>query len=204
MPDALICMGRWYRRDKWLYERGLRRASSVLVQSERQQELMRRNFGLDSSIAGLIVQPGSSEREFGERDIDALWVSNMRSVKRPDVLLGVADQLPHVSFHMVGGTVPAGNGSSKRSKRRRPSRGNVTFHGAVPYRDISALLQPRARLREHVRHRRISEHVSAGVVQRHAGRGVLRSGRRHRARGTRRDRAHRAGDVRGRAALDER
>ena len=26
-PDALISMGRWYRRDKWLYEHGLRRAS---------------------------------------------------------------------------------------------------------------------------------------------------------------------------------
>ena len=80
--------------------------SSVLVQSVRQQELMRRNFGIDSSIAGMVVEPGSSEREFDERDIDALWVSNMRSVKRPDVLLSVAEKLPHVSFHMVGGTVP--------------------------------------------------------------------------------------------------
>ena len=80
----------------------------------------------------MVVEPGSSEREFGERDIDALWVSNMRSVKRPDVLLSVADQLPHVSFHMVGGTVPgAAAVLRQRSKRRRPSRGNVTFHGAV-------------------------------------------------------------------------
>ncbi len=138
-PDALISMGRWYRRDKWLYERGLRRASSVLVQSVRQQELMRRNFGIDSSIAGLVVEPGSSEREFGERDIDALWVSNMRSVKRPDVLLSVADQLPHVSFHMVGGTVPGGQQFFETVKAQAADRGNVTFHGAVAYRDTGAL-----------------------------------------------------------------
>jgi glycosyltransferase involved in cell wall biosynthesis len=138
-PDALISMGRWYRRDKWLYERGLRRASGVLVQSVRQQELMRRNFGIDSSIAGLVVEPGSSEREFGERDIDALWVSNMRSVKRPDVLLSVADQLPHVSFHMVGGTVPGGQQFFETVKAQAADRGNVTFHGAVAYRDTGAL-----------------------------------------------------------------
>jgi len=138
-PDALISMGRWYRRDKWLYERGLHRASSVLVQSVRQQELMRRNFGIDSSIAGLVVEPGSSERAFGERDIDALWVSNMRSVKRPDVLLSVADQLPHVSFHMVGGTVPGGQQFFETIKAQAADHGNVTFHGAVAYRDTGAL-----------------------------------------------------------------
>jgi glycosyltransferase involved in cell wall biosynthesis len=138
-PDALISMGRWYRRDKWLYERGLHRASSVLVQSVRQQELMRRNFGIDSSIAGLVVEPGSSERAFDERDIDALWVSNMRSVKRPDVLLSVADRLPHVSFHMVGGTVPGGQQFFETVKAQAADRGNVTFHGAVAYRDTGAL-----------------------------------------------------------------
>jgi glycosyltransferase involved in cell wall biosynthesis len=138
-PDALISMGRWYRRDKWLYERGLRRASSVLVQSVRQQELMRRNFGIDSSIAGLVVEPGSSERNFDERDIDALWVSNMRSVKRPDMLLSVADRLPHVSFHMVGGTVPGGQQFFERVKAQAAAHGNVTFHGAVAYRDTGAL-----------------------------------------------------------------
>ena len=138
-PDALISMGRWYRRDKWLYERGLRRASSVLVQSVRQQELMRRNFGIDSSIAGLVVEPGSSERDFDERDIDALWVSNMRSVKRPDVLLSVADRVPHVSFHMVGGTVPGGHQFFETVKAQAADHGNVTFHGAVAYRDTGAL-----------------------------------------------------------------
>jgi glycosyltransferase involved in cell wall biosynthesis len=137
-PNALICMGPWYRRDKWLYERGLRRASSVLVQSVHQQELMRRNFGLDSSIAGLVVEPGSSEREFGERDIDALWVSNMRSVKRPDVLLSVADRLPKVSFHMVGGSTLGAARFFETVKAQAASRSNVTFHGAVAYRNVSA------------------------------------------------------------------
>ena len=144
-PDALIAMGPWYRRDKWLYEHGLRRASSVLVQSVHQQELMRRNFALESSIAGMVVEAGRNDREFGERDIDGLWVSNMRSVKRPDVLLDVAEKLPHLSFHMVGGTVPGAARFFEQVKVQAASRSNVTFHGAVAYRAVSAFYD-RARI----------------------------------------------------------
>lgn len=136
MPDALIAMGRWQVRDKWLYERGLRRASAVLVQTRHQQELMRRNYGIESSIAGLAIQPGHSEREFAERDIDALWVSNMRSVKRPDVLLNIADRLPDVRFHMIGGTVNGAESFFETVQAQAASRGNVTFHGAVAYRNV--------------------------------------------------------------------
>jgi len=138
-PDALIAMGRAQWRDKWLYEHGLRRASSVLVQSVRQQELMRRNFGIDSSIAGLVVQPGRSELELAERDIDALWVGNLRPVKRPDVLLGVAKKLPRISFHMAGGTVRGAERFFEEVKTQAAGRSNVTFHGAVAYRDVNAL-----------------------------------------------------------------
>jgi glycosyltransferase involved in cell wall biosynthesis len=144
-PDALISMGRWHQRDKWLYERGLRRASSVLVQSAHQQQLMQRNFGIDSSIAGMVVEPGRSERAFHDRDIDVLWVSNMRSVKRPDVLLSVAEKLPHVSFHMVGGTVTGAERFFDKVKAQATGRSNVTFHGAVPYRQVSAFYD-RARI----------------------------------------------------------
>lgn len=139
MPNAMISIGRWYQRDKWLYEHGLRHTASVLVQSVRQQELMRQNFGLESSIAGLIVPACSGERRFGERDIDALWVSNMRSVKRPDVLLDVADRLPQLAFHMAGGTVSGAERFFDTVQTQAASRSNVTFHGAVPHRDISAL-----------------------------------------------------------------
>jgi glycosyltransferase involved in cell wall biosynthesis len=139
MPDALISLGRWQLRDKWLYEHGLRRTTGVLVQTRRQQELMRRNYGVDSTIAGLVVPPGDGTREFGERDIDALWVSNMRPVKRPDLLLNLAEQLPNVSFHMVGGTVNGAQEFFASVKAQASGRNNVTFHGAVAYRDANAL-----------------------------------------------------------------
>ena len=137
-PDALISMGRWYRRDKWLYEHGLRRASSVLVQSVRQQELMRRNFGLDSSIAGLSwsraqrprVRRAGHRRALGEQHALGEAAGCVAEHRRSTAA---------VSFHMVGGTVPGGHRFFETVKAQAASRSNVTFHGAVPYRDASAL-----------------------------------------------------------------
>jgi glycosyltransferase involved in cell wall biosynthesis len=57
-------------------------------------------------------------------------------VKRPDVLLEVADRLPGVAFHMVGGTVPGELQCFESTRADAAKRGNVKFHGAVPYRNV--------------------------------------------------------------------
>lgn len=137
LPNSLI-IRRWYWRDKWMYERALRRAAGILVQSVHQQDLMLRNFGMHSSIAALMPQPGRSDIEFRDRDISALWVGNLRPVKRPDVLLDVAEKLPDVRFHMVGGALPMAP-QLFETIRSRALRQGVTFHGAVAYREASAL-----------------------------------------------------------------
>ncbi|HKU17139.1 MAG TPA: glycosyltransferase family 4 protein [Steroidobacteraceae bacterium] len=137
MPDALI-IKHWYWRDKWMYQRALRRADGILVQSARQQELLLRNFGAHSSIAPLIIDAGRSDIAFAERDIDALWVGNLRPVKRPDVLLDVAESLPGLRFHMVGGPLPRAPELFETSRTRAASLG-VRFHGAVAYRETSAM-----------------------------------------------------------------
>jgi glycosyltransferase involved in cell wall biosynthesis len=137
-PDTLL-IPQCYWRDSRLYEYGLRRASAVLAQSVRQQQLLERNYGVSSSIAGLLVEPANAHADFGGRDIDALWVSNIRSVKRADVLLDVAERLPDISFQMVGGTVPGELQRFEAIRARARSTANVTFHGAVPYREAYAL-----------------------------------------------------------------
>jgi len=143
-PDTLL-IKRWYWRDRRMYEYGLRRASGVLAQSERQQTLLMRNFGVRSSVAGLLVERARRILPRAERTIDALWVSNIRVVKRPDVLLDVAAMLPDIAVHMAGGTVPGEGSCFDEIRARAQHCANVTFHGAVPYRDVSALYE-RARV----------------------------------------------------------
>jgi glycosyltransferase involved in cell wall biosynthesis len=138
MPDALI-IKHWYWRDQQLYRYALAHAAGVLAQSERQQELLWRNFQTRSSIAGMMIGAPGVNTEFAARDVDALWVSNMRRLKRPDILLAIASELPQLAFHMVGGAVRGDPGlfEQVRSQARRVA--NVTFHGALPYAETSAL-----------------------------------------------------------------
>lgn len=128
----------WYWRDRWMYQQALRRADSILVQSARQQELLLRNFGAHSSIAPLLVDAGRSDIGFQDRDIDALWVANLRAVKRPDVLLDVAEQSPGLRFHMVGGALPVALELFQISQSRATDLG-VHFHGALEYPETNAL-----------------------------------------------------------------
>lgn len=136
-PNELI-INHWYWRDKFLYEYALRHADAVLVQSERQRQLMRENFAVRSEIAALMISSVRSDLAFSARHIGALWVSNLRQVKRPDLLLDVAARLPDITFHMVGGPMAEALPLYEAMKARAASLG-VAFHGAVAFRDAAAL-----------------------------------------------------------------
>jgi glycosyltransferase involved in cell wall biosynthesis len=125
-----------FARDRWLYAYGLRRADAILVQSVSQALELERNYGLASRVAGMMVENPLTATE---RDIDVLWVSNIRREKRPDRILELADILPDVRIHMVGGSLRDEEtlfGAIERASRSRP---NVSFHGRLPYRDANDL-----------------------------------------------------------------
>ena len=125
-----------YARDRWLYEQGLRRADAILVQSVSQANDMALNYGLKSRVAGMLVEaPGSPVA----RDIQVLWVSNIQHLKRPDRLLQIAERLPDVQIHMVGGPMPGQESIYRQIKDAAETRPNVVFHGRLPYWDTNAL-----------------------------------------------------------------
>lgn len=135
-PDQLLIR---HARDRWLYEFGLKRADAILVQSVTQQRAMLMNYDRQSSVAGMLVaRPalGALERP---KDVDVLWVANIRQVKRPDRMLELARSMPGIRFHMAGG--PSSGEEDLYRKIEHEARGiaNLTFHGAVPYLDVGAL-----------------------------------------------------------------
>lgn len=126
-----------YARDRWLYRYGLRRADAVLVQSTAQGELLNRHFALPCQLAGSLVgEPGTQPPE---RDIDVLWVGNLRELKRPARLLELAERLPDRRFHMVGGAMPGEQQLFEDIRRRAAAADNVVFHGRLPYVETNAL-----------------------------------------------------------------
>jgi len=125
-----------YARDRWLYGYGLRRADAILVQSISQAETLARSYGLASRVAGMFVERPLS---LGARDVDVLWVSNIRHVKRPDRLLDLAGRLPEVKIHMVGGPLAGEEALFRNVEQAALAEPNVSFHGRLSYWEANAL-----------------------------------------------------------------
>lgn len=132
-PDNLLIK---YWRDKRLYEYGLRNCDAILVQSLRQQEAMRRNYGLESVIAEMPVDDPQEDVPYHARPIDVLWVNNIRQFKRPDLYLELARRMPDVRFQMVGGPVPGFSDLYEEISQAASSIPNLDFCGRVPYHDV--------------------------------------------------------------------
>jgi glycosyltransferase involved in cell wall biosynthesis len=124
-------------RDKRLYEYGLRNVDAILVQSFWQQAALQRNYGLSSTVAGMLVEPRSLELGFEERNIDALWVNNMRPFKRADRFLDFAASTPSVNCHMIGGPGSGFNHVFDEISRRASTIPSLVFHGPVPYHEVN-------------------------------------------------------------------
>ena len=134
-----------YWRDRKLYEYGLRRAAAVLAQTAVQQALLRKNYGVDSAVASLLVDSPERELPMPERDISLLWVSNIQQLKRPEMFLELAQRLPACQASMIGGSLPKTGDLYGHVSASAARVGNLTFHGQLSYRATNQLFD-RARL----------------------------------------------------------
>jgi len=125
-----------FARDRWLYAYGLRRANAILVQSASQAETLARSYGLASRVAGSFVEQSPP---VAARDIDVLWVANIRRLKRPDRVLELASSLHEAQIHIAGGPMPDEEALFHDVSRAAAGRTNVHFHGALSYHDANAL-----------------------------------------------------------------
>lgn len=125
-----------YARDRWLYERGLSRADAVLVQSLFQAQSLEHHYGIRGRLARMLVEEPMMH---SRRDIDVLWVSNIRHLKRPDIILGIAKAMPEVNFHLVGGKLGGEESLYREVRRLADACRNVHFHGALSYAATNAV-----------------------------------------------------------------
>jgi glycosyltransferase involved in cell wall biosynthesis len=133
-----------FLRDRMLYDFGLRRADLIAAQTQYQARLLSENHGLDSSVINMMVEPPSRVTA-QNKDIDVLWVSNLRALKRPELALELARQLPDVHFTLAGGPMPGGQTYFDDVAAAAARLPNVTMLGPVRYADTGKLFD-RARI----------------------------------------------------------
>lgn len=121
-------------RERILYRYGLTHADTVIVQTSKQQEMLRTGFKKGSVIIPMPC-PGPSDEEYrrgGASQGDSnrvLWIGRMCQVKRPDRLLDLAEACPDLSFDLVG---PQDSSElTRQSCLRAKAMANVTLHGPI-------------------------------------------------------------------------
>ncbi|MEO0973144.1 MAG: glycosyltransferase family 4 protein [Pseudomonadota bacterium] len=123
-------------RDRKLYEYGLRHADFIAAQGQHQQALLRQHYDLASTPIHMAVELPREPLD-GPRDIDVLWVNNLRAFKRPEWVPVLAAALPGHEVTMIGGAVP-GNEALFASVQAEATRiPTLQMLGAVPYHEVN-------------------------------------------------------------------
>ncbi|MCX5671270.1 MAG: glycosyltransferase family 4 protein [Planctomycetota bacterium] len=130
-------------RERVLYRYGLRHADRVIVQTLRQQVMLREGFGVESTVIPMPCQgPGAEEYvapeppRLGEARV--LWLARICEQKRPDRLVELARLCPELRFDFVG---PANGEDAKRVVAQAAALPNVTVHGQIAPDQVHAFYQ---------------------------------------------------------------
>lgn len=127
-----------YRRDRWLYEKGLRAVDRIVVQNPKQQEDCRKHFGRDSTLIPSCYELPEAARPRSEDCV--LWVGTIHNYKRPELFLEIARALPKRRFVMIGGSATPGErlkpGYYEAVRDAAAKLPNVEFKGFLPLAEV--------------------------------------------------------------------
>jgi glycosyltransferase involved in cell wall biosynthesis len=125
-------------REKILYRYGIRHADHIIVQTNRQQEMLRSNFGRKAEVIAMACPgPGPSwtPPTIDERQPKrVLWVGRVAPVKQLEWLLDIAELAPDLVFEVAG---PLDKSDYVQKLQKRAEQlSNVILRGAVQRSDM--------------------------------------------------------------------
>ena len=127
-----------YRRDRWLFEHGLRTVDRIVAQNAAQQEACRRHYGREATLIPSCYEIPEGSR-VDPQDL-VLWVGTIHSYKQPEMLLEIARRLPQRRFVMIGGSAAPGerlrHGYYEAIRDQAAKLPNVDFKGFMPLAEV--------------------------------------------------------------------
>lgn len=126
-----------YRRDRWLFERGLAAVDTIVAQNEIQQRDCLAHYQRAATIIPSCYERPVTSRSGGGDYV--LWVATLRPGKRPELLLELARRLPHRRFVLAGGAAgsdPDGHAYFDAIHSAARMLPNVEFTGFLPLDEV--------------------------------------------------------------------
>lgn len=136
IPEKMVIH---YRRDRWLFKKGLAMVDAIVVQNDKQKRLCAENFAREATLIPSCYALPSNSKPVKRNYV--LWVAVMRELKRPEIFIEIARRLPHRQFLMVGGAAdfkPAEQAYFERIRRAAGELPNIEFTGYLPLKRAEA------------------------------------------------------------------
>ena len=129
-------------RERILYRYGLKHSDSVIVQTQRQQQMLHEGFGIESTMIPMPCEELAAREHIHpeiscEESSHILWVGRISKEKRFEWILDVAEQCPEITFDIVGASNTDSVYASALMKRAAGIR-NVNMHGLVLHGEIAS------------------------------------------------------------------
>jgi glycosyltransferase involved in cell wall biosynthesis len=118
----------------FIYEYGLKNASTVITQGKEYQELLKRKYAVNSLIIkNSFTLPEKDVIDLSEKKI-ILWVGSAQSLKQPEVFLKMAEAIPEEKFVMI---MPRHNLELWTDIQKKAGKmTNLKFIESVPFEEI--------------------------------------------------------------------
>lgn len=119
-----------------LYQKSIRLIDFFITQNKAQYDSLKQNYGKESQIIPNIWIP--SQNKFLEKKYDAVWISNLWSVKRAEWFVELAKHFPNFQFAIVGGV--SHKNYYDNIERQASEISNLSFMGAQPFEIVNFIL----------------------------------------------------------------
>lgn len=119
----------------WVFESGLKRADAIVVQNERQVRDLQQYYGRDSHLRMSAHRFQALAEPPLTKDL-VLWVARGEDWKRPEVFIGLAQELPKQKFLMIMPESPRFEAYAQAIKERAKQIDNLEFIDFVPPNQI--------------------------------------------------------------------
>jgi glycosyltransferase involved in cell wall biosynthesis len=146
-PSLLEPVRNFVRRrlENWAVDYGVRKATKIVVQTRRQNELLQENYGRSADAQIANFHPAASEPIDKSGPLTVIWIANLKPLKQPEVFARLAErfrQRSEVRFIMVGTPAPATGDQRWRTSLMRSiaNAKNLDYVGQKTHAEVNQLL----------------------------------------------------------------
>jgi len=121
-----------------LFRNALSRNKYNIPQNQFQSDMLHKNYGRDGLIL-TNIWPSNNQKKIHEKKYDAIWVANLRGLKRAEWFLDLAERMPDCRFAIVGGVNE--QDYYDLIEKKASALPNIDFLGAQPFDEVNNLLR---------------------------------------------------------------